>query len=95
MRFYQKTISFYLMVFLMKTNYTLTKLSLGAMVELYTDDICSVKLLLQNWCCNDCVYEASLETGNSQDYRQATYNLLHTACGAEFILEEEDVEDED
>jgi TusA-related sulfurtransferase len=77
----------------MKTNYTLTKLSSGAMVELYTDDIYSVKTILESWCCVDCVAEANID--KEEDDRQDVYNLLYTACGAEFILEEEDVEDED
>ena len=77
----------------MKTNYTLTKLSSGAMVELHTDDIYSVKLILKSWCCNDCVAEAEIDKNENEDLED-TYNLLHTACGAEFILEEEDVENE-
>lgn len=78
----------------MKTNYTLTKLSSGAMVELHTDNIYSVKTILESWCCVDCVAEANIDKEEDEDLEDV-YNLLHTACGAEFILEEDEVEDED
>lgn len=79
----------------MKPKFILTKLSSGDRIYLECDDAYVVAKNLEMYCCNDCIAEArgenfydidSLDT--QEEYQQYLYELMGTACGAEFFLEE-------
>lgn len=81
----------------MKPKFTLTKLSSGDRLYLGCDDAYVVVKNLEMYCCKDCIKEAkreyfydtdSLET--QEEYQEYLYELMVTACGAEFLLDEKD-----
>lgn len=80
----------------MKAKFTLTKLSSGDRIYLECDDAYVVAKNLEMYCCVDCVSEAKsfLEAPNNLDTqeenKQYLYELMGTACGAEFFLDERD-----
>ena len=79
----------------MKAKFTLTKLSSGDRIYLGCDDAYVVAKNLEMYCCKDCIKEAKREyfydtdsLDTQEEYQQYLYELMGTACGAEFFLEE-------
>ena len=74
----------------MKPKFQLTKLSSGDSLYLETDDSYVLMRNLEMYCCVDCQSEAKveMEAGVLDENLEYAYQLLSTACGAEFWLEE-------
>lgn len=84
----------------MKPKYALTKLSSGDHLYVESEDAYVIGKNLEMYCCIGCIKEAkeNLEETNILDTEEENlkyvYELMGTACGAEFWLEEreDDVE---
>jgi len=70
-------------------EYTLTKMSEEGF-ELKTSDLHLVKFLLHFSLCDQCIEECNYEDNNPM---LSIDNMLATQCGAEFIFEEEEIDE--